>query len=63
MNGKKPIIIFCEKKSTEKIVELLKAKKFEKFLVGSSFENMKTIRAWSFGILILHPEDAVGVNT
>lgn len=36
---------------------------WEKFLVGSSYDNMKTIRTWTHGILILHPQDAVGVNT
>lgn len=59
----KPIIIFTDKINTQRVEDILNAKKFTQFLVGATEENLKTIRGWKSGILILCPKDAVGVNT
>jgi hypothetical protein len=59
----RPIILFCEGLSRQRITTLLGARGWTKYLEGPCAKNLATIRAWTFGILILSRNDAMGLDT
>lgn len=41
---------------------MISANEWMKLLIGSSPENLREIRNWKLGILLLEPNDGIGIN-
>jgi hypothetical protein len=59
----RPIIIFSTIEIQAKIKAILVRRSWARCKEGTSKDALSEIRSWNYGILLLSPEDAVGVNT
>lgn len=57
-----PIVIFCNEKGKIQVEKILSQHQQLPVLYGATTENLRTIRAWKVGVLVLGPHEAVGVN-
>lgn len=59
----RPIIVIVDEVTQERVLEILDRNNFGKYKIGASPDNLKEIRQWEYGVLILGKHDGVGLNT